>query len=35
MLGTGTYLVVPGESDTTLLTDMVHRFDAQADGGRD
>jgi UPF0755 protein len=30
MLGTGTYLVVPGESDSTLLTDMVHRFDAQA-----
>ena len=30
MLGTGTYLVLPGESDTTLLTDMVHRFDAQA-----
>ena len=30
MLGTGTYLVEPGESDTTLLTDMVHRFDAQA-----
>ena len=31
MLGTGTYLVVPGESDTTLLTDMVHRFDGQAE----
>ncbi len=31
MLGTGTYLVVPGESDTTLLTDMVHRFDTQAE----
>jgi UPF0755 protein len=30
MLGTGTYLVVPGEPDTTLLTDMVHRFDTQA-----
>jgi UPF0755 protein len=30
MLGTGTYLVFPGESDTTLLTDMVHRFDTQA-----
>ena len=30
MLGTGTYLVLPGETDTTLLTDMVHRFDAQA-----
>ena len=30
MLGTGTYLVVPGESDATLLTDMVSRFDSQA-----
>jgi UPF0755 protein len=30
MLGTGSYLVVPGESDTTLLTAMVNRFDAQA-----
>jgi UPF0755 protein len=30
MLGTGNYLVEPRESDTTLLTDMVHRFDAQA-----
>jgi UPF0755 protein len=30
MLGTGTYLVGPGESDTTLLAAMVHRFDAQA-----
>jgi UPF0755 protein len=30
MLGTGNYLVVPGESDTTLLAAMVHRFDAQA-----
>ena len=30
MLGTGTYLVLPGESDTTLLTDMVSRFDTQA-----
>jgi UPF0755 protein len=30
MLGTGTYIVLPGESDTTLLTDMVQRFDAQA-----
>jgi UPF0755 protein len=27
MLGTGTYLVLPGESDTTILTDMVQRFD--------
>jgi UPF0755 protein len=30
MLGTGTYQVIPGESDTALLTAMVHRFDAQA-----
>jgi UPF0755 protein len=30
MLGTGNYHVVPGESDTTLLTDMVRRFDTQA-----
>ena len=30
MLGTGTYLVYPGENDTTILTDMVKRFDAQA-----
>jgi UPF0755 protein len=30
MLGTGTYLLVPGESDTTVLRDMVNRFDAQA-----
>jgi UPF0755 protein len=30
MLGTGTYLVLPGESDTTILTDMVTRFDADA-----
>jgi UPF0755 protein len=30
LLGTGTYLVLPGETDTTILTDMVHRFDAQA-----
>jgi UPF0755 protein len=27
MLGTGTYLVLPDESDTTILTDMVQRFD--------
>jgi UPF0755 protein len=27
MLGTGTYLVLPGESDTAILTDMVQRFD--------
>jgi UPF0755 protein len=30
MLGTGSYLVLPGESDITLLTDMVQRFDTQA-----
>jgi peptidoglycan lytic transglycosylase G len=30
LLGTGTYLVEPGESDTTILTDMVQRFEAQA-----
>ena len=27
MLGTGTYLIPPGESDTAILTDMVQRFD--------
>jgi UPF0755 protein len=27
LLGTGTYVVLPGESDTTLLTQMVARFD--------
>ena len=32
MLGTGTYFVLPGESDTTLLTDMVQRFDHDAQG---
>ncbi len=34
MLGTGNYLILPGETDTTILTDMVHRFDqaAQAAG---
>jgi UPF0755 protein len=30
MLGTGNYTVQPGETDTTLLTAMVHRFDTQA-----
>jgi UPF0755 protein len=30
MLGTGNYVIYPGESDTTILTDMVHRFDSQA-----
>ncbi len=34
MLGTGNYLVLPGETDTTILTNMVQRFDhvAQAAG---
>jgi UPF0755 protein len=27
MLGTGSYLILPGESDTTILTEMVQRFD--------
>jgi UPF0755 protein len=31
MLGTGNYMVLPGESDTAILTAMVHRFDAQAE----
>ncbi len=31
LLGTGTYVVVPGETDTTLLTAMVARFDRLAD----
>jgi UPF0755 protein len=30
MVGTGTFLVAPGETDTSLLTAMVHRFDTQA-----
>lgn len=30
MLGTGTYKVLPGESDTAILTAMVRRFDTQA-----
>jgi UPF0755 protein len=29
MLGVGVYLVLPGESDTTILTDMVQRFDRE------
>jgi peptidoglycan lytic transglycosylase G len=34
MLGTGSYLILPNESDTAILTDMVQRFDhdAQAAG---
>jgi UPF0755 protein len=31
LVGTGTYLVVPGESDQTLLRDMIARFDTLAD----
>ena len=30
MLGTGQYLILPGESDTTILADMVQRFDRDA-----
>jgi UPF0755 protein len=30
MLGTGTYLILPDESDTAILTDMVQRFDHDA-----
>jgi UPF0755 protein len=30
LLGTGTYTVLPGESDTSILRDMVLRFNAQA-----
>lgn len=30
LLGTGTYIVLPGESDSALLAQMVQRFDAQA-----
>jgi len=31
LLGTGTYLVLPGESDQTLLGDMIDRFDRLAE----
>jgi UPF0755 protein len=31
LLGTGSYQLVPGETDTQLLTDMIDRFDTQAD----
>ncbi len=31
LVGTGSYLVLPGESDQTLLTDMIDRFDTLAD----
>ncbi len=30
LLGTGTYVVVPGETDRQLLTEMIDRFDAEA-----
>ncbi len=30
MLGTGQYLILPGESDTTIVGDMVQRFDRDA-----
>ncbi len=30
LLGTGNYLVAPGETDTAILTAMVHQFDTQA-----
>ncbi|MBF6554777.1 MAG: endolytic transglycosylase MltG [Acidimicrobiales bacterium] len=30
LLGTGTYVIVPGESDSQLLTKMIDRFDAEA-----
>ena len=30
LLGTGEYLVLPGESDLTIVRDMVNRFDANA-----
>jgi len=30
LLGTGTYTVLPGESDATLLAEMIDRFDATA-----
>ena len=32
LLGTGNYLVLPGETDTTIVTDMVQRFDHVAQG---
>jgi UPF0755 protein len=31
LVGTGSYLVLPGESDQTLLTDMIDRFNTLAD----
>jgi UPF0755 protein len=32
LLGTGSYQLLPGESDTQLLTQMIDRFDSQANG---
>jgi UPF0755 protein len=32
LLGTGEYTIVPGETDSHLLTEMVDRFDTEADG---
>lgn len=32
LLGTGDYQLLPGESDTQLLTQMIDRFDTQANG---
>ena len=32
LLGTGSYRILPGESDTQLLTQMIDRFDSQANG---
>ena len=32
LLGVGTYVVVPGETDRQLLTKMIDRFDTEADG---
>jgi len=31
MLGTGSYLILPGESDVTIVRDMVQRFDRDAE----
>ncbi len=31
LLGTGRYVIVPGETDTQLLTSMIDRFDKEAD----
>ena len=33
MLGTGVYLILPGESDQTIVQDMVQRFDHDATAG--